>query len=177
MSEAHPERLVTFTPTAENLKHVYRLSLWRQSKTSLWRIGLVLIPVAIIAAAFIGRTIEQKIILALGFWLFWTVLMVVAVAVRFFSLGKATQRIFAQQRLLQEVTTLQWSEASIEIKTDHSYTNLPWDYFMQCRENDHAILLYQSQMLFNFIPKSALTPEQSADIMHLARAGCEANKN
>ena len=113
----------------------------------------------------------ETIVIAVASWLAWSVLLAVVMVVRFLFIGKSARRIFEQQKLLQEETTITWSETGWRTATEHSVTDLPWGYFVKILENEHVILLYQSDLLFNFIPKSVLTPAQATDIVRLAQSG------
>ena len=166
-----PVRRVVFTLTADQLAMVYRQAFQMQCGKATLRTALILIPIAIIFAVSMQQGFMNQVVLAALAWVAWTAILVVVMGIRFLLIKKAAQRIFAQQKLLQEESVLTWSETSYRAATEHSWVDMPWNYYAKVVDAKHVILLYQSDVLFNFIPKSVLTPEQSADIVHLAEAG------
>lgn len=170
-SVTEPERRVVFTPTAEQLTLVYRQAFWTQCGKVTLRTAIILIPIAIILAVATQHGFKNQAILAVLAWIAWVAIIAAIMGIRFLLIGKATQRIFSQQKLLQEESVLTWSETNYRVDTKNSWVDLPWNYYVKVVDAKHVILLYQSDVLFNFIPKSVLTPEQRADIVRLAKAG------
>jgi hypothetical protein len=89
----------------------------------------------------------------------------------FLLLPRRARRIFAQQKALHDPIAIEWSEALITIGSNRGTTTFEWSDFVRSLENHEIILLFQSDAVFNFIPKRALSPEQAASIIAHARSG------
>lgn len=75
-------------------------------------------------------------------------------------------RIYRQQRSLRAPFQFSWDESGISMRNELGEGRLAWGDFVKFEQNAKVILLYQSDVLFNVIPKSAFTsPEQLADFM------------
>lgn len=171
MTEQVQDRKVNFTPTAEQLADVYRLSMRRQLAKGIWRLIFVMVLLSALLSLVVETEWQNRMLYATLVSIGAMILVGIIVAVRYASLPKIARRIFDQQKLLQETVTINWSETNWRAQTAHALTNIPWYYFVDVAEDDKVIMLYQSMVLFNFIPKSILSPEQCADIVALAKAG------
>lgn len=165
------QRSVTFDVKPEDLAQVYRFNYRRQTKKSLVKIFALLIPLAVFLGWIMTSDRLHWSILALIIWSLWLVLGLIASAIVYFNISRTSQKIFDQQKILHETTTVRWSDAGLVTETEHSRTNLPWNYYVDIAEDSHTILLWQSAVLINFIPKSALSESQVADLLALAKAG------
>lgn len=102
------------------------------------------------------------------------VLLWAAVASAFFTanyllLRTKGRRNLAQQKALHGEIAAKWSDAGISFSWKRGFADFSWSDFVAVREDQNVILLLQTDSLFNFIPKRALSSDQSAGIMNHAR--------
>jgi len=108
----------------------------------------------------IGPIVAALVGLVYGFGL-----LAIILVINFLMLPRRVRRIFAQQKSLHGETHVEWSDAGISFRSAHGHSTLEWSDYVRLVEGRDMILLMQSDALFNFIPKSALTAEQAAGIM------------
>ncbi len=75
------------------------------------------------------------------------------------------------QRHLQEELTVTWDTQGLRAATLNSDTRTPWPHYRRWREDARVVLLYQSDALFQFIPKRVLGKDQVTDLQTRAAAG------
>jgi hypothetical protein len=81
-----------------------------------------------------------------------------------FILPRRSRRLFAQQRALHAEFTIAWDADSFSLEATTGSGRHGWGDFIRAAENREIILLFQSDMLFNMLPKRALSDAQIADI-------------
>ena len=159
-----------FTPTPEDLTTAYR----RQALARLWS-----------WASLISVTVTLLIVG--GFLLF--VATDIPVPVRWVILGCAAagglgvplfmirwripvmaRRIYKQQRALHDEITVGWDAAGLHTRTGMGDARLPWAAYHRWREDTAVILRYQSDLLFQFIPKRVVTAAQVGALRGYAAA-------
>ena len=67
-------------------------------------------------------------------------------------------RQFREQRILRDPHTLDWSEEGYAVRGPNVSSDLPWGHYLFWREDARVILLYQSRLLYQFVPKRVLPP-------------------
>ncbi len=145
---------VTFTPTEMNVRAAYRLGFQR---VSVKRLGYFLLFAAIIGLAvslLSGTTDATEIALVVGAMLVWAVIAtgLILLGVRFLWLPRYVRRVYAQQRDLREEVTVQWDDIHFSAKAASGHTKLKWTDFHRWQRDNHVILFYRSEALFNFLP-------------------------
>ena len=74
------------------------------------------------------------------------------------------KRHFRQAAALRDEIEVTWDDEGVGFSGAHGNSRLVWGEFHRWAENDRLVLLYQSQMLYNIIPKRALTAEQVGEL-------------
>lgn len=70
------------------------------------------------------------------------------------------RRIYRQQKALHSETEISWNEETIEFKHEMGNTKMKWSNYAKYREDKNLFLLYQSDVIFNMIPKSSFSSEE-----------------
>ncbi|GEM_PF-1009575 len=70
------------------------------------------------------------------------------------------KKIYRQQRNLQLPYEFSWDSSGIEMKNEMGKGRIEWSDFVKFKESKKVILLYQSDALFNIVPKTAFENEQ-----------------
>ncbi|QXT34755.1 YcxB family protein [Sphingomonas sanguinis] len=106
-----------------------------------------------------------KVIAFLGGVLLWTFFLGIFLSINYVLLPRRTRRIFAQQKNLHNEVALQWGDGGVSFQSEKGSSKFAWSDFIRIAENRNAIILLQSDALFNFIPKRVLSADDVASIM------------
>lgn len=87
----------------------------------------------------------------------------------FFLLPRRTRKIFAQQKTLSERVEASWSPEDYSASNATNSGTIRWADYHKWDSDEKIVLLYQSDILFQMIPRTALTDAQLSDIRALAR--------
>jgi hypothetical protein len=90
--------------------------------------------------------------------------------VSFWLLPAYTRRYVRQAAILREEFTVSWSEAGLDSRTRRTSNFVPWEDYVGRREDAATLLFYQTDVLFQFIPKRALRAGQVPRLRSLAGA-------
>ena len=165
---------ISFQPTVEDVLAARRLHFTTSLKAkriqrSYLRRGAICATAGLAVAWFLDLPLVLTAVVGLAYWFLFLSLCLLAAYLR---LPGQTRRTFAQQKSLQDNFTIEWSDVGISTTSERGHSQFKWQDFITIVEGRDAIVLRQSDMLFNFIPKRALSDEQAASIMqHAARAG------
>jgi hypothetical protein len=91
-------------------------------------------------------------------WAFF-VFCIIWVITRYWWMPRFVRRVYAQQRDLQQLSTIRWSEQGYETEIASGKNLMPWTDFYQWHRGQGMLLMYRSEAMFNFFP--ADTPEYS----------------
>ncbi len=86
----------------------------------------------------------------------FSILVVVAllnVFVRMVYLPRRARRVFSQQRNLHATFECRVTEAGLDSTNANTTTHLPWTYIIRWKEGPALFVLYQSDLVFNLVPK------------------------
>ena len=100
--------------------------------------------------------------------LFWVIFLSLIYVSAYVQMPRRSRRVYAQQKSLQVPKQASWDAESLSLTSARGSYRFEWSDFLRIVENDAAILLFQSDALFNIIPKRALSAEQAASIMRHA---------
>ena len=162
---------IRFQPTYEDVLAGYRLN-YRVTVRSgriarAYLLGTMILGAAGGACWYLGWIDIWMLIAIVAYWPMAFSLILWSVYLR---LPRQVRRIYSQQKSLHEETEVEWSAQEIGFRSGRGSSRFGWSDYMAWAENDQVIILRQSEALFNFIPTSALLPQQAADIVsHLAR--------
>lgn len=158
---------VIYTPTYEDLLAANRL-VYRPTRRRLATYALLTaIGAANVALSLVGPAADRSPYLEFGI-----ALMLFAPAWRavlgLWLLPVYTRRYHAQAAILREEFTVAWSEAGLDSRTRRTTNVMPWEDYIGRREDAHILLFYQTDAMFQFLPKRVLTPAQVARLRLLA---------
>ena len=100
-------------------------------------------------------------VLALAYWVVAYSLML---AIQYWRLPAQSRRHFEQHKALHAPHSITWSDSDIVFTSAGSTTRLAWTDFVDVLEDEQYIMLRQTEILFNPVPKRALTAEQITDL-------------
>ncbi|MBL4858925.1 MAG: YcxB family protein [Erythrobacter sp.] len=166
-------RSVSFIPVEADLIAAYRLH-FRTSlkwKRSVWSYALGGLVFALIGTLFTEWDSAGAIMVGatLGF-LFWSFVLACILAVNYILIPPRSRRAFRQMKTLQSQTDINWSPERIQLQSAQGSSDLDWRDLVRITHGRDVILLFQSDYLFNFIPKRALSDEQATDLAKSAAA-------
>lgn len=170
MATASFHRSVSFTITAEDYASALRLHMRRHWAT---RIGPKLFAAAVLAACLLAVALT-------GFDSAWTSasiggligLVVLLLLSYFFLLPRHAYKIHGQQKTMQYPVEASWNGEAYSASSTNVSGTTPWLDYYGWSADDKMILLMQSPVLFQMVPRRALSPEQAQDfIEHLERSG------
>jgi hypothetical protein len=163
---------ISFQPSADDLIDANRafiaVTLKSRRMARIYLIGAAIFGIGGAALLWSDRAIEPALG-CLGAILYWTVLLAVGHGLNALLLPRRTRRTFAQQKDLHGPVSIDWSEQGVAIQSARGSARFAWEDFVRVVEGRRAILLFQSDRLYNFIPKRTLTPDQAVQIMAFAR--------
>jgi Zn-dependent protease with chaperone function len=171
---------VTFTANEAMLKLAFDVHYKSVIKKSI--IGYVVLGLLLgfVVAATDGFTSFPNTLITIGAIMLWTllVLLVIILMSRYWWLPRFVRRTFAQQKELHQVATIRWTEAAYEVETASAKIMTPWNEFYQWRRGDGILLLYRSEVLFNFFPTESEEFIAAADAIQsqLVAAGVKEKK-
>jgi hypothetical protein len=108
---------------------------------------------------------EAKVVTFLGGVLFWSFILSLILGLNYVLLPRRVHRIFLQQKALHDEVRIQWNDEGISFESGRGSSRFLWSDFVRIAENQKAIVLLQSDALFNFIPKRVLSADEVASIM------------
>lgn len=81
-----------------------------------------------------------------------------------------SRRYYNQAAILRQPFTVSWDEAGLDSRTPRSTSTTPWDAYVGRREDSSTMLFFQTDALFQFLPKHALTAAQIVRLRDMAAA-------
>lgn len=100
--------------------------------------------------------------------IFWSLLLIGILAVNYALIPNRSRRAFQQMKTLQSQTEISWSPERIQLQSKQGKADFDWRDFIRIAQGQDVTLLFQSDYLFNFIPRRALSDEQVRDLLNLA---------
>lgn len=156
-----------FSLTADDYIAATRLHITRASyRNNLIKLALIMgLLYAVLAFAVMGQWTWQHAAGAVGLGAIAAVIIVLGIAAtNHIMVARRTRRIYAQQKSLHEEFEFSWDETGFDLATPSARSRHHWADFRQWAEGPDGIILYQSDALFNMLPKRALSEEALADI-------------
>ncbi|WP_430910095.1 YcxB family protein [Methylobacterium sp. sgz302541] len=81
---------------------------------------------------------------------------------------RVARRIYAQQQDLQGDIAISADAEALSSRAATGDSRTPWSHYLRWREDAHTILLYRSELMFQFIPKRILSVAQIDALRMLA---------
>jgi hypothetical protein len=79
------------------------------------------------------------------------------------------RRSYAKDRRFQQQFTADISEDGVHLESVDFDANLKWSIYLRFLESDRIFLLYQTDRMFNLLPKAAFAPGEIDEFRQLAR--------
>ena len=164
---------ISFVPSESDLIAANRLHFWSSMRWKPTVRSYVLggLLFAVIGTLFVLEENGWVIVVgaALGF-LFWSLLLVAILALNYILIPRRSRHAFRQMKTLQSKTDINWSPERIQLRSAQGSSDFDWRDFVRIAHGRDVILLFQSDYLFNFIPKRAVSEEQATDLVEAATA-------
>ena len=167
------QRRIDFEITADdyvaaNRLHVHLIYFsWR----GLRALVILWLLYTLVVVALSGEWDLARILPLLGITTIGTPIIAACIfGINAFLLARRTRRLFDQQRSLHGKMIAEWNEAGLQLASPNGSGIHEWSDFIKWAESKTMLLFYQNDMLFNLVPKRALTAEQAEDIKTALRA-------
>ncbi|HWW27899.1 MAG TPA: YcxB family protein [Caulobacter sp.] len=106
-----------------------------------------------------------------GWLLFGLLLLVWMFVADLWLLPRSVRKSLARDKGLQGDNTVTWDAERLTLRGSHGQSLWPWGDFVRWQESPGGLLLWQSDRLYNFLPKRCLSEAQAAEIRdHLRTA-------
>ena len=92
---------------------------------------------------------------------FWSLLLASIHLVNYLLIPARSRRAFAQQKMLHHRVDVDWSDEGVRLMSEPGNSSFDWRDFTRVEQGRDVILLFQSDYLFNFIPRRALSADQA----------------
>ncbi|WP_448662368.1 YcxB family protein [Sphingomonas sp. CJ20] len=80
-------------------------------------------------------------------------------------LPRRARRAYRQHRGLRDPIRAEWDDAGLRIAAATGESRLAWGDYVRWSADDRVLLLYQTDYLFNILPRAAMTEAQHASIL------------
>ncbi|MCW4462277.1 YcxB family protein [Sphingomonas sp. BT-65] len=158
---------IRFSLTADDYVTATRLHMTREFYRSKLIKLTALMGLFYAALVFLtlGQWTWQYAAIAAGLGAVAAAIIVLGIAVtNHIMIARRSRRIYAQQKSLHDEFEFFWDETAFNLATQSARSRHNWADFRQWAEGPDAIILYQSDALFNMLPKRAFPEEALADI-------------
>ena len=162
-----PGNRFTLNLKPNDARAAFRLHYRRQffSKNSLIFSLALFLAVAAISVLPSSDEIPKVIFFLTGFVVFQIIAFGLFAAVYLLVVVPYIgHKFFTQQLSLHEPMLICWNDSGFRTKSETISTFTPWENYRKLVENRYVVLLYQSNIAFQFIPKGALSTSQIADL-------------
>jgi hypothetical protein len=89
----------------------------------------------------------------------------VILGVRYVLMPLQIQRLFAQQKDLNEPYEVEVTETGLTITNAFGHSQRPWSNFAKWKENQNLVLLYYSDVMYTLLPKRIFADPQQVDFV------------
>ena len=80
------------------------------------------------------------------------------------------RRHHRQMAAFRDPVTVSWTDEGLSLESSRGSIRMAWKDFVDWAETPTVFLLYQSDLLYNLIPRSAVTSEEEADLRRLLQS-------
>ncbi|MBK4215986.1 YcxB family protein [Paracoccus caeni] len=163
MTNAQPTPFTNFTITAEDYANALRLHARRH-----WAVNLA--PKLFVAALLIAAVL---VMVLSGFDRTWTIIgicwLCVGIGMPLLAykviLPRRARSIYAKQKTMQHPVSASWTDEAYSASTAHISGTTLWNDYYGWSADEKMVILMQSQVLFQMIPRHALSDEQAASLL------------
>lgn len=185
MTQAEHHKTITFRPNMEDTlaaqrTHFFVLLTSKRTLIQFFIVGLSLAALFIAIFFFIlwekasdfyaFSTQSASRIMSSIFWeglagafFAWIPPIIIVYTITWFLMPPRARRVFAQQKSFHAEYEIKWDTQTMELKTAKGSYNCPWSDFVRWAESKTTFLIYQSDNVFNFVPKRALAGDEAED--------------
>jgi len=160
---------IVFKLNVEDVVHAYRLNLWRRYNWKYLLKTFAIVVIAYIVLFFGGfRVVTGALLEWRNVWWIAGIAAVVTIGVPLLNhlmLRRVAHKIYSQQKTLHQPHTVIWRSDGFIVESPTSHEEFRFADLIHWSEDRDAILLYQSVLMFRFIPKRVLAEPQVA-ILH-----------
>jgi hypothetical protein len=171
---------VAFKPTEAMLKTAYGLHYKGPGKKRMIGYGIFGLVMGLVLAAVDGFSSVSQSLQIIGAILLWAlfVLLIIIMVTRYWWIPRFVRRVYAQQKDLQQTATIRWTDTAYETEIASGKITTPWSEFFQWKRGKGILLLYRSEVMFNFLPTEGEEFSRAADAVqnHLIAAGVREKK-
>ncbi|TKT80019.1 YcxB family protein [Aquamicrobium sp. LC103] len=170
MITATPSTSASFTITAEDYANALRLHMRRywvtKSGPKLFIAAMfALCLIAMIASGFDPTPTTVAIVVMVGTAI-WPLLAY------FLLIPWQARKIYREDKTLQHPIEASWTRDAYFASTATVTNTIPWSDYFGWSADEKMVLLMQSPVLFQMLPRHALSGEQAEDLIgHLEKSG------
>lgn len=165
MSITPPRPSVSFSISAEDYANALRLHMRRYWAT---KAGPWLFIATVVAACLLAMVLSD-------FHPTWTSAGIGGVIgaaclplfAYFVMLPRQARKIHSQQKTMQHPVEASWSREAYSASTETVTSTTPWSDYYGWSADETMVLLMQSPVLFQMVPRHALSREQAEDLIGL----------
>ena len=141
---------VTQDQVVRAMQRLMLLRLW--TGPARWLLGLILLllPVAIVLDLLTRGTLSGMAIAVLA------VLPIALLTIYFWAAPMMARRQFRQSAALRDEHQIAWDEEAITFTGTRGRVRMPFAEFHRWSEAGEVLMLYQTEMFFNLVPRTAL---------------------
>jgi hypothetical protein len=155
-------RIIRFNLTADDYVEANRLHTMRASRGALWAmIAIVWLIYSGLPFFINGKWDWPHAAASAGVGAIMAAIVVILVYR--YTLARRSRRIFAQQKSLHSEVEASWDNDGLELATPSARSRHHWTDFQKWTEGPNVILLYQSDVLFNMLPKRVFSSDADGD--------------
>lgn len=158
---------VRFSLTADDYVAATRLHMTRAFyRNKLAKLTLIMgLIYAVLAFVVMGEWSWPYAAVAAGLGAVAAVIVALGIAAtNSIMVARRSRRIYAQQKSLHDEFEFAWDETGFDLSTQSARSRHNWADFRHWAEGPDGIILYQSDALFNMLPKRAFSEDALADI-------------
>jgi hypothetical protein len=165
---------VSFTPEMADYIAASRAAWSRSMRQRPFFVRLAVISLVVAMAGFafgwsdgtLGDAVAAAGI-AVGAVLLWLFLVC---GLTWLLIPRRAGRLFRQQKTLNQENIFSWNDEGLSYRTPKGHSDLTWDDLHGWFERPAVFLFLLNDRLHHFVPKRALTQEQTDDLRHAAAA-------
>jgi hypothetical protein len=151
----------------QDMHEAMKLHITQNRSLRRWAVGLLAIFILGVAVTLYKGVKD-------GDWetdLFIVLLILVLFPIFFYrAMKKQVAKLFQQQKDLRNPYMIEFSETGYVTEGSNGTTRMIWSNVHRWEANDHILLLYQSDMLFNLLPFRFLPETERQQVLQMVES-------
>ncbi|QLC21645.1 YcxB family protein [Parasphingopyxis sp. CP4] len=141
----------------------FRRQMLRHGRIAAWLVGAIVLLLLILIVLGNGPDLVSDPLLRslVGAVV---ILIVLIFAIYWFWLPWQARKLFRQTKLLQGEITALWTSTTITYSGEWGSTEIAWSDYHRWMENERLIVLFQSDAVYNIVPKAVIARDEVAAI-------------